>query len=56
MDLYGNDPEELTKVAATARKAASEHELCTGTKLNRKVTIDHGKSYTPRKIFDGVVG
>jgi hypothetical protein len=56
MDLYGNDPAELTAVAAVARKAASSHEHCTGTKLGRKVTIDHGKSHTPRKVFDGVVG
>lgn len=56
MDLYGNDPAELQKVAAVVRKAASGHDLCIGGKLGRRVTVSHGDSFTPKKVFDGVVG
>ena len=56
MDLYGNDPAELQKVAAEARKVTSSHELCVGGKTHRKVTVAHGPSDTPKKVFDGVVG
>jgi hypothetical protein len=56
IDLYGNDPAELTAVAASTRLAASSHALVVGGKTKRKVSVHHGDSMTPIKIFDGVVG
>lgn len=56
MDLYGNDPAELQTVAATIRATASGHDLCVGGKTKRKVSVAHGTSMTPTKVFDGIVG
>lgn len=56
MDLYGNNPAELQQVAAHIRSQASDHELVVGGKNKRKVSVAHGASDTPKKVFDGIVG
>lgn len=56
IDLYGNDPQELQKVAAHIRKQACSHELVINGKDGRRVGVAHGTSVKPKKVFDGLVG
>lgn len=56
LELYGTDKDEIQQVAAHVRKSASSHDLSTGTRTKRKVSVCHGKSHEIKKVFDGVVG